>query len=72
MMNVNEPLRHQLSLRLSERDVERLDEVLARCPPLKRNTVARRALRLGLQVLESDLGQVIGEIRSERPGRRNT
>lgn len=51
-----EPLTKQLTFRVSESDVDRLQEVSG---PVAKSLVARAAFRLGLQVFEQDPTKVL-------------
>lgn len=52
-------LAKQIAVRLTEGDVERLEELSKQLPIATRNAIARTALRLGLDVLESDPTRVL-------------
>ncbi len=51
-MTNRETLEEQLSIRLSSRDLARLEAVAKRFPMATRNAVARTALQVGMEELE--------------------
>lgn len=66
-VNLTARLARALHLRLAPRDVERLEQV-SEGTPFRRATVAREALRLGLERIEREGAEVL--VRRQRRGRR--
>lgn len=72
-MPTRELLEEQMTLRLAQADVERLDALEARVPSMSRNAMAREALRIGMQALAANPGLLIRPARQlnrKRGGKR--
>jgi len=57
-MTTDDRLARQVAIRLSEKDMERLDALADSIPIASHNTIARAALRIGLAALEADPSQL--------------
>jgi predicted DNA-binding protein len=68
-MASDDRLSRQVAIRLSEEDMERLEGLVERIPIATRNAIARAALRIGLDALEKDPNQLLGE--KKRKARRS-
>lgn len=64
-----EPLDCQLPLRVTRTELDRLDALAKRITVASRNAVARKALQLGVAVLEKHPEQIVGAA-VKRPRRR--
>lgn len=60
-MATDDRLSRQVAIRLSEEDMDRLEALVERIPIATRNAIARAALRIGLDALEKDPAQLLGE-----------
>ena len=58
-MPTRELLEEQMTLRLAQADVERLDALEGLVRGMSRNAMAREALRIGMQALAKDPGLLI-------------
>ena len=65
-------LSEMISLRLSAEDKARLDALSERLPAMKPLSIARMALRLGLDVIEKDPLALLTGTASNRPRRQKT
>jgi hypothetical protein len=61
MAKSDETLAQQVALRLNDEDLARLEALAARIRTVSRNTIARAALRLGLDALEADPSRAVEE-----------
>jgi hypothetical protein len=68
-MTDREPLDCPLPLRLTRRELDRLDALASRISVASRNAVARKALQLGVAVLEKHPEQIVA-VAVKRPRRR--
>lgn len=59
MARGDELLTNQVTIRLSDEDVARLDAMTARIPVASRNGIARAALRVGLDALEKNPARLV-------------
>ncbi|CAN5341398.1 hypothetical protein BH09MYX1_BH09MYX1_62200 [soil metagenome] len=59
MARGDELLTNQVTIRLSDEDVARLDAMTARIPVASRKGIARAALRVGLDALEKNPARLV-------------
>ena len=69
-MGSREKLTKQVSVRLSEPDMERLDALADRISNSSRNAIARAAIRIGLAELEANPTKLVTEAEPRPPHRR--
>lgn len=65
-MGGKETLARQVAIRVSQGDMDRLDELAGQIPVATRNAIARMALRLGLDALVEDPTRIV----QQPPGKR--
>jgi hypothetical protein len=58
-----------LGLRLSAEEGARLDAIVERVPIASRHSIARAALRIGLDALEADITRLVSHEREDRGAR---
>lgn len=67
---MTEPVDQSLFLRVSQTDLDRIDALVEDIPVVTRASLAREAMRIGLEALERDRTLLLGRKLPRRGGRR--